>query len=191
MTGDLVRAVVQGYVAPRASVRWLLNAGHGLEAALGMLALGYLAEAILMIAFSDVRLGIGGHLFGVLRELVSFFVLSSLIYGVGRLAGGTGTLRGAQLVFGWHALVTSIASPLGMGMTAAVLEGQAEGEVALSAGPVFLAFIYAGVWLWLLASYVAELHGFRNSWGVLGAITGFIFTLVILLTAVFGPMTPA
>ncbi|HET7408812.1 MAG TPA: YIP1 family protein [Paracoccaceae bacterium] len=191
MTGDLARVVVQGYTDPRASARQLLESGNGLEAALGMVALAYLVQAILTIMFMSGGFGIGGHMLAIMQQLVTFFLLSALIYGVGRLAGGTGTMQGAQLVVGWHALVTSLISPLAIGVSTAAFTAEDEGSGGIPPGLAFMAFVYVAISFWLMANYVAELHGFRSTWGVLGAIIGLTFACAILLVTVIGAFAPA
>lgn len=189
--GQLVRTVAEGYVAPRRSIRRLLDTGNGLEAALLMLALAYVVQAILTVLFISAGVGIGGHLLAIVQQLVVFFVLSALIYGVGRMAGGTGTLEGAQLVVGWHALVVSVISPLAIGVSSVAFRPEAEEGAGLPAGLGFLAFLYVAISFWLMANFIAELHGFRSNWGVLGTIVGLTFACAILLASIVGAVAPA
>ena len=191
MTGDVARAVVEGYTAPRASVRRLLDGGHGIEVALGLLALGYLVQAMLTIVFLPAGLGIFGHMLAIVQQLVTFFLLSALVYGIGRLAGGTGTMEGAQLVVAWHALVTSLLSPLAIGVSTAAFRSGEEGAGGIPPGMGVLALVYVAISLWLMANYVAELHGFRSTWGVLGAIVGVSVVFALLLGVIVGAVTPA
>lgn len=190
MIGELARAMVEGYTTPRASVRRLLDAGHGFETALWMLALAYLVQAILTILFVSAEIGFVGHLLAIMQQLVMFFLLSALIQWLGRVAGGKGSLHGAQLVVGWHALVTSLISPLAIGVSTAAFQAE-EDAASLPAGLGFLAFVYIAISFWLMANYIAELHGFRSSWGVLGAIVGITFAFAILLAAIVGAVAPA
>jgi hypothetical protein len=191
MTGDVARAVVEGYTAPRASVRRLLDGGHGIEAALGLLALAYLVQAMLTILFLPAGIGIFGHMLAIMQQLVTFFLLSALVYGIGRLAGGAGTMEGAQLVIAWHALVTSLLSPLAIGVSTAAFRSGEEGAGNIPPGMGFLALIYVAISLWLMANYVAELHGFRSTWGVLGAIIGVSIVFALMLAVIVGAMAPA
>lgn len=191
MTAGLLRSIVEGYTAPRASVRRLLAGGHGVETALAMLALAYLVQAVLTILFVAGGVGFVGHVLAALQQVVMFFLLSALIHGLGRVAGGKGTMEGAQLVVGWHALVTSVISPLALGVSGA-LRAPAEGEAAtMPAGVGVLAFVYVGISFWLMANYIAELHGFRSNWGVLGAIVGVTVACAIIFAAVVGAIAPA
>lgn len=192
--GQLLRLIVEGYAAPRRSIRRLLDGENGLEAALGFLALAFLVEAILSIVFGG-RGGasIGVYLVNIAMQLALFFLLSGLIYAIGRAAGGTGTLAGSQLTVGWHALVTSPMTPLTVPVSyafRATSEAAAETapEMQIPAGGVFLAFVYAAISFWLMANYVAELHQFRNTWGVLGALVGVTFACGVVLASVAGAL---
>lgn len=193
MIADTVRSIAEGYFAPRASARRLLDAGHGLSTALLMLALGYVIEAIVvnLMPGAPVARSPGVHLLNAALQVGVFFLLSWMIHALGRASGGSGTLAGAQLVVGWHALVTSPLTPLSIGF-ATSLRMQQGGDAAtapqmqVSGGALLLAAIYVGVWFWLLANYVTELHGFRNVWGVLAVMVGITFVCAMLITAIFG-----
>jgi hypothetical protein len=189
---ELVRLIVEGYTAPRRSIRRLLDGGQGLEVALAFLALAFLVEAMLAILFGG-RGGasIGVYFINIVLQLAVFFLLSGLIFVIGRAAGGKGRLAGAQLVVGWHALVTSPMTPLTIPIAHAFRAPPeaAAGvvpEVQIPAGGMFLAFVYAAISFWLMANYVAELHGFRNTWGVLGALVGVTFACGLVLASVAG-----
>jgi hypothetical protein len=193
MTAGLIRMIGEGYTAPRLAMRRLLDAGFGLEVALIFLALAFLVEAILAILFG----GRGGELsfsvyfVNVSLQLAVFFLLSGLIHGIGRAAGGKGTLSGAQLVVGWQALVTSPLSPLTLGFASAFrsrpeIAGDAAAPVEIPAGGGFLALVYVAISFWLMANYIAELHGFRSTWGVLGALVGVTVACGIVLVTVAG-----
>jgi Yip1 domain len=195
MIAQLLRMIVEGYTAPGRSMRALFDGGSGTEEALAFLALAFLVEAILAIIFGGRAggLSIGVYLVNLALQLAVFFLLSGLIHGIGRAAGGTGTLTGAQVVVGWHALVTSPMTPLTIGFASA-FRAQTGGDgtaaqVQIPAGGGFLALLYIAISFWLMANYVAELHGFRNTWGVLGAIVGVTFACGIVLVSVAGSLT--
>lgn len=191
MRGGLLGSLVEGYTAPRRSVRRLLDGGNGIETALGMLALAYIVQAILAILFLSAGIGIIGHLMAILQQLIMFFLLSALIYGLGRIAGGKGTLEGAQLVVGWHALVTSLISPLAIGVSAVAFRGEGDEAAGVPSGLALMAFLYVAISFWLMANYITELHGFRSNWGVLGAIVGLTLAIAILLASIVGALAPA
>ncbi len=193
MIVDLLRKIAEGYTAPRRSVRRLLDSGNGIEVALTFLALAFLVEAILAITFGGRAGGLsfGVYLVNIALQLAVFFLLSGLIHGIGRAAGGKGTLPGAQLVVGWHALVTSPLTPLTLGFASAFraqpeMAGDAAAPVEVPAGGGFLALVYLAISFWLMANYVAELHRFKSTWGVLGALVGVTFACGIVLVSVAG-----
>lgn len=191
MTGRMLPWLVEGYTAPRRSVRRLLDGGNGIETALGLLALAYLVQAILAILFVSAGIGIVGHFVAIFQQVVMFFLLSALIYWLGRIAGGKGTLSGAQLVVAWHAIVTSLISPLAIGVSSVAFRAEAEESAGLPPGAGFLAFFYVAISFWLMANYIAELHGFRSNWGVLGAIIGMTLAVAILIASLVGALAPA
>ena len=191
MIRNLVSAVAEGYIAPRRSVRRLLDGRHGIQTALLMLALAYLVQAVLTILFISSGIGIAGHLLAIVQQVVVFFVLAALIFGLGRLAGGKGTMEGAQLVVAWHALVVSVISPLAIGVSSFAYRAEVGSAGGMSAGLGLLAFVYVAVSFWLMANFVAELHGFRSAWGVLGALVGLTFACAILLASIIGALSPA
>lgn len=188
MTAGLLRMIGEGYVAPRLAMRRLLDAGYGIEVALGFLALAFLVEAILAILFGGrgSELSFGVYLVNIALQLAVFFLLSGLIHGIGRAAGGKGTLAGAQLVVGWQALVTSPLTPLTLGFASAFRArpdgvDNAGAPVELPAGAGFLALVYVAISFWLMANYIAELHGFRNTWGVLATLVGVTLACGVVL----------
>ncbi len=97
---------------------------------------------------------------------------------------------------GWHNLVWSITTPVTVAMMRNVQiakdqSGQlsmqiSEGSVAV---PVML-ILTAGVWFWLLANYVAELHRFQNVWGVFGVAIGLPIAMFVVIGAVAGAAAP-
>lgn len=183
------QALIQGYTAPRLSARQILGLGAGVELALMMVALAYIVQAIFSILLLPGGFGIAGHMLAIMQQIIIFFLLSGLVYGIGRMAGGTGTLLGSQLIVAWHALVTSIISPLAIGISTATFEAQETGE--LPSAVLLLGVVYVAISFWLMANYVAELHGFRSAASVLGAIIGLTFAFAILLAVIASSITSA
>lgn len=190
MSADFARTVAEGYLAPRRSMRRLLDGGYGLDTALSMLALGYLIESALVIVFGGTNGGLGAHLMNVAWQIGAFFMISGLIQGVGRAAGGKGTLSGAQLVVGWHAFVTSPLSPMIIGFSSSAFR-DASGAATIPAGFVVLAFAYVAASFWLMANYVAELHQFRSILGVLAALVGLTFACAVVLISLVSAFAPS
>lgn len=195
MTAGLLRMLVEGYTAPRLTMRRLLDGGNGLEVALTFLALAFLVEAMLAIIFGGGAgaLSLSVYMVNVALQLAVFFLLSGLIHAIGRAVGGKGTLAGAQLAVGWHALVTSPLTPLTLGFASAFRAqqdpGGAAAEINVPVGGGFLALAYVAISFWLMANYIAELHHFRNTWGVLGALVGATLACGIVLVSVAGSLS--
>ncbi|MEM9761834.1 MAG: hypothetical protein AAF968_04890 [Pseudomonadota bacterium] len=75
--------------------------------------------------------------------------------------------------------MTTLLAPLFLFGTAAVAEGE-PGETPLAV--VFVFAVAVSQYLWVLACYTMELHGFRNPWGVLGVMVAvaMLFSTAIL-----------
>lgn len=96
-----------------------------------------------------------------------------LIYGVGKRFGGTGSLAATLAVTNWLQAILLVLQVLQL--------------VAMLIAPLLADLIgVAGAVLsvWLLAQFVAELHGFASAWRVLGAMFATIFALAFALTMV-------
>lgn len=181
--------IVEGYLAPRRSVRRLLDDGHGMGVALLMVLLGYLITAIFAVIFlGDVPGRESGTVGFYVRELVLgfglFFILSGLIFSVGKMAGGTGSRIETNVAVAWFFLVTSFLTPLraGVSMTLQTVETE-NGPVempSMEPGSVLILLALSGVILWLLACYTAELHGFKKVWNVVGSLLMGMVAVTIL-----------
>jgi hypothetical protein len=183
MIGAVVENIIGGYVHPRASVRRLLSAGHGLDVALMMVVLAFLVREIFFVVTPDARpetvsLSLGRYFLDLVDALLSFAVFSVAICYVGRLFGGKGSLRQSGLVMAWYLLVTSAVVPLVLPsvlrivVAAEAAAAAPTAPAALPAGAALIVLVSSGVLMWLFASYVAELHRFARTWSVLAAIIG-------------------
>jgi hypothetical protein len=183
MIAAFVENVFAGFIQPRASVRRLLEGGHGIDAALLMVVLGYLLSAIFTLLVPGARTQIDGfplslHLIGVLLAFASFLVISLLIYGIGRFFGGTGTPRETLLTMGWYSVVTSVIEPMTLPARIHLAEavdaagGVPGGQVHIPDGALLMFIFASGLMLWLMASFVAELHRFGRTWNVLAVMLG-------------------
>lgn len=194
MIADLTRWIFEGYAAPRQSVRRLLDGGYGLDTALLLLVLGYVIGTILELVFiggnrADDGTRLSVHLVGVFSQLISFFLLSALVFWIGRSAGGTGTLEQVQLAIGWHALVTSVLTPVLLAAVQPVMSTASDPEGAnmpeISGGAVLVVMGFGLLMLWLLANYIAEVHNFRSAGRVMAVMmviptaAAFMMTLVV------------
>jgi hypothetical protein len=190
----MVENIISGYLHPRASVRRLLNAGHGLDVALTMVVLAFLVREIFFIVTPGARLetaslSLGRYALHLVDALLSFAVFSVAICYVGRIFGGKGTLRQTGLALAWYLLVTSAIVPLVLPAVLRIVEA-AEAAVAapvepvgLPAGAALIVLVSSGVLMWLFASYVAELHRFTRTWRVLAAIVGLSIPFSMIASA--------
>ncbi|MEM9062063.1 MAG: YIP1 family protein [Pseudomonadota bacterium] len=185
--------LAQAYLAPRSSVRTLLAGGYGFREAMLMLVLGYVLGAAVGTLMLDVPENATGgalatHFSGIVSQILVFFILSGLIFWVGRAAGGEGSLAGAQLATAWFGLVSTVLAPLlVIAMPRPIVE-EAVGEqpvITFEGGNGTLFFILGALSLWLFSSAVAEVHGFRSIWKVAGVIIA-IPACVMLIFAGLG-----
>ena len=198
MLADFFKALVQAYLAPQASARAILSTGAGIGGALGLLLFSYLLTEIVLAVTPGLdrasEMGfVERHFLGIVATLISFFVVSALIYFFGRVSGGTGSREQTYLVVAWHGVVTAILSaPVNVMMTGFVFEDR-DGTAVLAAvpgsGTIGLAVAALTVWCWLLAHFVTVLHGFRNFWGVAAVIMGIPVGLGFMMFNVLGALT--
>ena len=192
MIRTFVTWLVQGFLAPRASVRQLLDGGFGFREAMLMLALGYVLGAAVGTLMIDAPRNGGGilatHLSGIVGQVMVFFIMSGLIFWVGRAAGGGGALAEAQLATAWFGLVSTLLAPLMViAMPRPVIEDTVTEQTAITfeGGNITLLFVVGAASLWLFSSAVAEVHGFRSIWMVAGVIIA-IPACVMLIFAGLG-----
>ena len=194
MIGAVAQNVLGGILRPRASVRRIIDGGHGFGVALLMVLLALLAREIFVLLVLGPRseasgLQLGIHLQAVIEGMISFLILSALVYGVGRVFGGTGTWRDTNLAIAWYLLVTSVFVPLALPALIHVAEAVAaagDGSVAPVDIPGNLLTMFAvasGIMLWLFACYVAELHRFARTWNVVAVMLGLTAALAFILVA--------
>lgn len=196
MIGAVVQNVVGGIMRPRASVRRILDGGHGFDVALLMVVLALLAREILVLLVLGPRsegdgLQLGVHLQALIEGMVSFMILSALVYGVGRVFGGAGSWRETNLAMAWYLLVTSVFVPLALPALIHVAEAVAAagdgtvGPVEIPGTLLTMFAVASGIMLWLFACYIAELHRFARTWNVvavmLGLATAFSFIVMALV----------
>lgn len=197
MIGAVLENFIGGYLHPRASVRRLLAGNHGFEAAIAMVVLAFLLYEIFFILVPGGRpegasVSFVDYLLGLVGSLMSFGFYTLGVCYLGRLFGGRGSLEQSALVVSWFLLVTSplhaMAAPSMLRFLEAV-RSAAETPASPPSIPGDAMTIVLGsslLMLWLLASYVAELHRFQRTWNVLATILGFL----ILFSFVFSGMMP-
>lgn len=192
---DFLKAIVQGYLAPRRSAREILSRRPDPRAIVLLLLLAYLVGQILAIATpgGDVVLEggfVARHVGQLMQFSISFFLFVGMVYGVGRMMGGQGTVLETSAIVSWHALVTSFLTPLKVIFFREVLTATAVAEAGgtpeISPGIAFMGMFVGLTVLWLLANYVAELHRFKKVMGVLGVMLGLIVAILFVFSSIMG-----
>jgi hypothetical protein len=183
MIGAVVENFIGGYLHPRASVRRLLDAGHGLDAMAQMATLAFLLRMIFIIVVPGARpdvedIHVGWYLMELATFLVVFALLSVMVYSIGRYFGGKGTLLETGMTLSWYLLVTTIIDLLFLTALVPIVSASEE-IVSAPANPVdipgwaiVVLMVSMGIATWLFASFVAELHRFARTWNVLMAMVG-------------------
>ncbi|MEM6547660.1 MAG: YIP1 family protein [Pseudomonadota bacterium] len=184
MVKDLLGLIAEGLYSPRLSARKILDGNHGMDAVVLMVALSYLVQAILAIiitgrAASEEDHLFFGHLLAAVVHIGLFLLIVMLAFGIGKVLGGRGTRQQAFQVIGWHTLVTTLLAPV-------FLLAQTQMTPDGAPGIVIAVFLMAGgVWLWVLANFVAELHGFQSVWSTLAGVFAVAMLMAGLMTALF------
>ena len=102
---------------------------------------------------------------------VAFAFVCGVVFGVGRLFGGAGSLLNVAAAMAWHSLITVVFTPF-LSLTALTGEG---GGAAL---PIFIMLFIA----WLLVNFAAEAHQFKSVWKVAAVMVGLLFVPAFLMT---------
>lgn len=188
----ILAQVAEGITAPALSARRRIEAGDGFGVILTMVLLAYLVIMIFNGLMTDTfqtreQDALSFHVRSFLLKCVEFFVIATAVFTVGRMFGGVGTRGESFAVVGWHTLVTAFLSPLFLlGQEAITLPGPDAdpNDVPEADGlKLVLILLFVCLWLWLLAKYVAELHGFKSTWTVVVGVvvTQFCFGFVALM----------
>ncbi|HUF87824.1 MAG TPA: hypothetical protein VMM59_10630 [Thermohalobaculum sp.] len=177
MIQAVMENLIGGYLHPRASVRRLLAGRHGIDAAVAMVVLAWVVREMFFILVPGGRQGGEGvsfvyYLVGLIDSLITFGLFSLMVCYVGHMFGGKANFPDTALVVAWYLLVTSIIVPLILPAVISIVEAARAGT-EVPGGPGFVVMASSAVMLWLLASYIAELHRFARTWQVLGALLGF------------------
>ncbi len=182
--------VIDSLLRPRSAARQVLDARLGLTELLqgavavtcaGMV-LGYVALRVSPGAVDVISAAvIGNPLVGTALQLSIMAVVVILTARIGRLFGGTGEAWGALALIVW--------------LNAVLVLLQAGQLVLLALVPPLAALVAIAtlIWaLWAFANFVAELHGFKNPFIVMGAVvlTGIVlFFGTAMILAILG-ITP-
>ncbi|MEM1345120.1 MAG: YIP1 family protein [Pseudomonadota bacterium] len=180
--------ILEGLRAPRRSTERVLSTDPGLEATLGLVLVAYLVQALVSVALANPR-GAGEvgivpwHISGLFTHALLFLLLSGLVFGVGRLFGGTGTLDRSITAVAWYSYVTSWLSPLGV----VAFLGLGEEGNAWELLSLVLLIGVAGIGVVVFAGAVAAVHGFRSVRMVLATTLGLALGASVLISLVVSP----
>lgn len=177
-------------------MRWLVDLKLRFPEIVLVLLLAYLVGEILgmMISTESIRTErsvIASHLLGFGQAIGMMFAIGGLVSGFGRAFGGTGDFVTSCAVVAWHALVTSVLTPLALyglvNIAPAAAEATASGEPPEVDGAALMALFTAViVQFWLLATYITELHGFRSVMAVVGVMFGVTLVIGVLMMSMIG-----
>lgn len=184
--------VAEGITAPARSARRRIQADDGFGVVILMVLLAYFVIMIFTGLMTDTfaareQSPIAFHIRSFFLKCAEFFVIGAAVFSVGKLFSGVGTRSESYTVVAWHTLVTSFLSPLFlMGQDAIKLPapGADPSQVPQADGlKLVLVLIFACLWIWLLAKYVAELHGFKSIGTVVVGVvvTQFCFGFLALI----------
>ncbi len=182
---DLVRATLR---SPRTVARRMMAFDVPMHGRWAALALSAVLSAILAhLTFSMMAVTAGPQAGAIpspiTTALMQAVVLVLTVVGVqliGRRFGGKGQLADAVLLIAWLQFILICVQVLQL---AAIL--------ILPPLASLLSVVGLGLFLWLLASFVAELHGFtstgRTLVGILVSLFGIAFVLATVVSVIFGP----
>jgi hypothetical protein len=194
MIGAVVQNIVGGIFRPRASVRRMIDGGHGLDVVLLFVLLALLVRQIFVVLVLGDRsqndgLQLGMHVSALIEGAISFMLLSAVVYGLGRVFGGNGSWRETNLAMAWYLLVTSVFVPLALpamihvAEAVAAAEGGTVGPVDIPGSLLVMFAVASGAMLWLFACYIAELHRFARTWNVVAVMLGLSVALSFAVMA--------
>ena len=177
--------VVEGLRRPRPTLRRVLDQRPGAGFVIGLSVASYALSIALIILFGEPRPpgvpAISWHIAGLLGWVGQIGFSAAIAFGVGRLFGGTGSLRECFIGITWLTFITFFIPPIWASFFHAMATGEAGGLTIL------LAIAGAALGVYLLSAVVAEVHRFRNTWTVLGVMIGmtmgFALILVVMMPA--------
>ncbi len=181
MLKTFIDVVVESCVAPRKGFRRVLSYVSGFEAVALIYALSFCLQAILLIVAEQVFAtgGAGSNAGSLVASIffsaISFAIVVALVFWVGRALGGKGSLLDCATAIAWHSLVTVIFAPI---ISFALLAETGSESAAL----VLMQLVAMVVILWLMASYVAEAHGFQSTIRVAFTMLAMVFLFGIVLS---------
>ncbi|MGB0853905.1 MAG: hypothetical protein ACPGSI_11470 [Pikeienuella sp.] len=187
MQAFLIEAVVLSLRDPRRGVRLVLDNVQGTQGALVMFGLALIISC-LVAALHWILVGppdlshlpaetpvptLSQAVQGMLIVSAMFLaVFMGIVFGVGKLFGGTANIAAVVVALAWHSILTA---PLAPFVTVSSIMGPD--------GPAFWRIGLLLFTTWLLICFVAEVHRFRSAWLVGAVVAGFMFGLSLIFVA--------
>lgn len=164
---------------PRAAARWILNLRLDPSTGWAALALAcvlasilfHLSIALLGPVEQDLAGVFGGPVGTVAISGTALLILVFGVHLVGRAFGGKGELAGAVVLIAWIQAIFLILQVI---QVLFLITIPVVADIIGTFGLV--------LFLWLLAPFVTELHGFSSVWKVLFGIIGTVFAIALALS---------
>jgi hypothetical protein len=173
---EFLALVTQGVVSPRPVARRIIAARPSQGDRLAMVALGAAIQAMFGALAGmlqpDLAMGLTGHAFTFVAQFVVYAVVTARAIGVGGRFGGRGAPADVAAAVAWYAILSAALAPLQI--------------AALAGGGVAVLLLGAGVNVWLMASCIAEAHGFERTGRVVGVVLGMFLLLAVTLSLLLG-----
>ncbi len=169
-----------GLVQPRKATRQLLAARPGMADRFTLVGLAAAMQALFtslaaliapgFIGAASGGVGLGAHVALAAAVLIGYVVTATLAYNIGARFGGRGKPAEVATGVALHAALVAALTPLQI--------------AAMGANSAPLLMLYLGLNVWLLASCVAEAHGFEKTAPVAAVTIGAFFAVAMLISLV-------
>lgn len=178
--------IAESLTAPRSAARRVLAVGG--DYPLAVLAVGSVAALAAIVAVllsmmsprtgnSEMDYLVTQPLLLAALQAMGMVVFAMIATAVGRLFGGTGRLAQIMLIFAWLNFLLLV---LQLGLLIVML-------ALPSLGPILLMAIM-GLVTWLLASFIAEVHGFASTFATGAVMIGGMMIIGTLLVLISPPV---
>lgn len=179
----LLDATFLSFRDPRRGVRMILDNVQGAQGAAVLLGLALVALCLivavewLLVGPPDMSALPDGAPLPTLAQAVqgtafisaiSFGFITAMVFGLGRVFGGTGDLITVAIALAWHSLITAIFAPF-VSLRYMTAED----------GPEFWRIGLLLFTMWLMICFVAEAHKFASAWRVGGVVAGVMFGISV------------
>ncbi len=182
MLQELFRTFTDSFVAPRKAARSIIDRVEDFTGVGVIFGLSFTLNAMILLTKSSYapEPGLDGEMASgafaliisnLIFSAVLFAMLCGIVYGVGRMFGGTGTLVNVCAALAWHSLITVVFSPF---LSLASLSSDGGGMI----GPVLIMLFV----IWLLLNFVAEAHRFTSVWKVAAVMLGLLLIPAFLMS---------